>query len=124
MPAPAAGSEVTPPPVAEPPAAANAAPAEAEPAPPLPRGRFVDGTYQGRGSCIHGDIQAQVVVKNGRIVEATISSCETRYSCDWLDPILPQVAARQSAFVDSVSGATDSTDAFSAAVADALLKAQ
>ncbi len=99
-------------------------PAEIAPITPPPRGRFKDGTYQGRGSCIHGDIQAQVVVKNGRITEATISSCETRYSCDWLDPILPQVAARQSAFVDYVSGATDSTDAFSAAVTDALLKAQ
>ena len=100
------------------------APAEIAPITPPPRGRFKDGTYQGRGSCIHGDIQAQVVVKNGRITEATIRSCETRYSCDWLDPILPQVAARQSAFVDYVSGATDSTDAFSAAVTDALLKAQ
>jgi uncharacterized protein with FMN-binding domain len=104
--------------------AANAAPAEIAPITPPGLGRFKDGTYQGRGSCIHGDIQAQVVVKNGRIIEATISSCETRYSCDWLDPILPQVAARQSAFVDYVSGATDSTDAFSAAVTDALLKAQ
>ena len=108
----------------EPPPTANAAPAEIAPITPPPRGRFKDGTYQGRGSCIHGDIQAQVVVKNGRITEATISSCETRYSCDWLDPILPQVAARQSAFVDYVSGATDSTDAFSAAVTDALLKAE
>jgi uncharacterized protein with FMN-binding domain len=104
--------------------APSVAPTEIAPISPPERGRFKDGTYQGRGSCIHGDIQAEVVVKNGRIVEATISSCETRYSCDWLDPILPQVAARQSAFVDYVSGATDSTDAFSAAVTDALLKAQ
>lgn len=125
-----AGPTVTPapagptaPPVADPSQAENAASEIAAITPP-PRGRFKDGTYQGRGSCIHGDIQAQVVVKNGRITEATISSCETRYSCDWLDPILPQVAARQSAFVDYVSGATDSTDAFSAAVTDALLKAQ
>ena len=112
------------PPVAEPLQAENAGSAEASPITPPPRGRFKDGTYQGRGSCIHGDIQAEVVVKNGRITTATISSCETRYSCDWLDPILPQVVTRQSAFVDYVSGATDSTDAFSAAVTDALLKAQ
>jgi uncharacterized protein with FMN-binding domain len=118
VPAPSAA-----PPAADLPQAENA-PSEIAPITPPPRGRFRDGTYQGRGSCIHGDIQAQVVVKNGRITEATISSCETRYSCDWLDPILPQVAARQSAFVDYVSGATDSTDAFSAAVTDALLKAQ
>jgi len=130
-PVPAAESGVTSvpaaptaPPTAESQPTANAAPAEIAPITPPPRGLFKDGTYQGRGSCIHGDIQAQVVVKNGRITEATISSCETRYSCDWLDPILPQVAARQSAFVDYVSGATDSTDAFSAAVTDALLKAQ
>jgi len=112
------------PPVAEPPQAENAGSAETAPITPPPRGRFKDGTYQGRGSCIHGDIQAEIVVKNGRIATATISSCETRYSCDWLDPILPQVVTRQSAFVDYVSGATDSTDAFSAAVTDALLKAQ
>jgi uncharacterized protein with FMN-binding domain len=130
-PPPAAQPGVTPvpavpatPPTPEAQPTANAAPDEIAPITPPPPGRFKDGTYQGRGSCIHGDIQAQVVVKNGRIIEATISSCETRYSCDWLDPILPQVAARQSAFVDYVSGATDSTDAFSAAVTDALLKAQ
>ena len=114
----------SPPPVAEPSQAENAGSAETAPITPPPRGRFKDGTYQGRGSCIHGDIQAEVVVKHGRIATATISSCETRYSCDWLDPILPQVVTRQSAFVDYVSGATDSTDAFSAAVTDALLKAQ
>ena len=127
-PASAAMAQVVPvapaPPVAESPQAENAGSAETAPITPPPRGRFKDGTYQGRGSCIHGDIQAEVVVKNGRIVAATISSCETRYSCDWLDPILPQVVTRQSAFVDYVSGATDSTDAFSAAVTDALLKAE
>ncbi len=123
--APAAGPAIPLVPAAEPQSAANAAPPEVAPAaPPLPRGRFKDGTYLGWGSCRHGDIQAQVVVQGGRITQATISSCETRYSCDWLDPILPQVAVRQSAFVDSVSGATDSTDAFSAAVTDALSKAQ
>ena len=101
----------------EPPAAAPAAPNPI--APP-----WKDGTWEGWGSCRHGDIQAAVVIENGRIKSATIAQCLTRYSCDIIDELLPQVAKKQSPNVDNVSGATQSADAFYYAVYDALLKAK
>jgi uncharacterized protein with FMN-binding domain len=86
--------------------------------------QYRDGTYLGWGSCRHGDIQASVVIEGGRIASATIAQCLTRYSCSWIDKLPGQVVSRQSTSVDYVSGATQSTDAFSDAVAEALSKAK
>jgi uncharacterized protein with FMN-binding domain len=83
-----------------------------------------DGTYTGWGTSRHGDIQATVQVKDGKIVLATITECLTRYSCSWIAPLPPQVLTRQSADVDIVSGATESTNAFYYAVIQALNKAK
>lgn len=100
----------------------------AAPPPPVPAGPkkevLKDGTYLGWGNCRHGDIQAKVVVTDGRISSASINQCLTRYSCSWIDALPPQVVTRQSPNVDYVSGATQSTDAFYWAVVDALLKAK
>lgn len=83
-----------------------------------------DGKYSGWGSCRHGDIQALVEIKGGRIVSAVISSCRTVYSCDVISKVVPQVVTRQSADVDSVSGATQSADAYFWAVSSALTDAK
>ena len=83
-----------------------------------------DGMYHGWGTSRHGNIQAAVVIEGGRIASATIAQCLTRYSCDVIDKLPPQVALRQSPDVDTVSGATQSADAFYYAVADALSKAK
>jgi uncharacterized protein with FMN-binding domain len=108
-------------------------------APPPPTHKFVDvsaapaapanspwkdGTYYGWGYSPHGDIQAEVYIEDGRIVVASISDCRTRYSCNIIDRLLPQVARRQSHEVDYVSGATESSDAFYDAVKEALDKAK
>jgi uncharacterized protein with FMN-binding domain len=85
---------------------------------------YKDGTYTGWGTSRHGDIQAAVVIEGGRIVSATIAQCLTRYSCSWIAPLPPQVVTRQSAEVDYVSGATQSTNAFYYAVLEALAKAK
>ena len=106
------------------PAAADL-PQTSAPAPtPRPFAAYKDGTYLGWGSCRHGDIQASVTIAAGRITEAKVAQCWTRYSCNWIDPIVPQVVARQSPNVDYVSGATQSVDAFYWAVIDALSKAK
>lgn len=99
------------------PAAAPAPPAQAE-------AKWKDGTYLGWGTCRHGDIQAQVVIAGGRITSATIAQCLTRYSCDIIGRLPPQVLQRQSAEVDYVSGATQSANAFYYAVLEALGKAK
>jgi uncharacterized protein with FMN-binding domain len=64
------------------------------------------------------------VVEGGRIASATISQCYTRYSCSWIAALPPQVVSRQSANVDYVSGASQSTDAFYYAIIEALSKAK
>jgi uncharacterized protein with FMN-binding domain len=84
---------------------------------------YKDGTYLGLGSCRHGQIQASVVIQGGQIVSTTIAQCWTRYSCSWIADLPGQVISRQSPNVDYVSGATQSSDAFSDAVDEALHKA-
>jgi len=110
--APTAAVAVPQPVPASPPAAPAAAPI------------YKDGTYSGWGTSRHGDIQATVVIENGRIASASISQCETRYPCSWITALPPQVAQRQSPEVDYVSGATQSTNAFYYAVVEALGKAK
>lgn len=100
------------------------------PAPELPPASapakpvWKDGTYTGWGYSRHGNIEAAVVIEGGRIASASISQCQTRYSCDVIDKLIPQVAQRQSPEVDYVSGATQSADAFYGAVVEALSKAK
>lgn len=88
------------------------------------KAKFKDGVYLGWGSSRHGDIQAGIEIKNGRIISAFINECMTQYSCSWISMLPGQVIARQSPEVDFVSGATQSTNAFYYAVVDALKKAK
>jgi len=106
------------------PAAAPAPVAEAVAPPPAVAPKYKDGTYYGWGTSRHGDIQAAVVIEDGRIASATIAQCLTRYSCNVIATLPPQVAQRQSPEVDYVSGATQSTNAFYYAVVEALAKAK
>jgi uncharacterized protein with FMN-binding domain len=92
--------------------------------PPPAKSQYKDGTYYGWGTSRHGDIQAAVVVQDGRIASATIAQCLTRYSCSVIAKLPPQVAERQSPETDYVSGATQSTNAFYYAVVEALAKAK
>lgn len=88
-----------------------------------PSGNWRDGTYTGWGTSRHGDIKAQVVIKDGRIVESSIASCETRYPCDVISTIVHQPVERQNPDVDRVSRATESADAYYYGLVDALSQA-
>jgi uncharacterized protein with FMN-binding domain len=124
-PSAAAASTIVVPALPAPPVEAPAAapePPAAPVAPPKPI--YKDGTYLGWGTSRHGDIQAQVVIQDGRIKAATIAQCLTRYSCNVISNLPPQVAQRQSPETDYVSGATQSTNAFYYAVVEALSKAK
>lgn len=83
-----------------------------------------DGYYTGWGQSFHGDIEARVTIKEGRIVEAGIATCATRYPCYVIDNILNQPVVRQSPEVDRVSRATESTDAYYYGLVEALKKAE
>ncbi len=96
----------------------------AAPAADKPRAQLKDGIYTGWGTSRHGDIEASVEIKGGRIITASISQCLTRYSCSWIAALPGQIVARQRADVDLVSGATQSTNAFYDAIVEALAKAK
>jgi uncharacterized protein with FMN-binding domain len=82
--------------------------------------KWRDGTYTGLGDCPHGDIEVRVVIKDGRIVEAGIVTCDTRYPCYVIDPLIHQPVERQSPNVDYMSRATESSDAYYYALVAAL----
>ncbi len=82
-----------------------------------------DGIYSGWGTSRHGDIQVSVEIRGGRIAATSIAQCLTRYSCSWISDLPSQVVGNQNVRVDLVSGATQSSEAFRAAVADALRQA-
>jgi uncharacterized protein with FMN-binding domain len=115
QPAPAAPQAPAPVPAPAPPAAAPQVPAKAT---------YKDGTFYGWGTSRHGDIQAAVVIENGRITVARVERCLTRYSCSWIAPLPPRVLLKQGNTYDYVSGATESSDAFQDAVAEALSTAK
>lgn len=126
---PAKTVDVVPPVVATIPVAPTASP----PVPPVDssaktadtaRVQLKDGTFSAWGTSRHGDIEAAVEIKNGRIVSAFIVQCLTQYSCSWVSALPPQVVTRQSAEVDYVSGATQSSNAFYYAIVEALKKAK
>lgn len=126
-PAPAAPATTAPTPVPAAPAATpapatatalNAADSAARPT------AYKDGVYSGWGTSRHGDIQAYVEVKQGRIVSTFISECLTQYSCSWIAKLPPQVVERQSPEIDYVSGATQSSNALYYAVVNALKQAK
>jgi uncharacterized protein with FMN-binding domain len=104
--------------VAQPPDTASAPPSEKE------RSGFKDGIYSGWGTSRHGDIQASVEIKDGKIIRAYIAQCLTRYSCSWVSALPPEVVQRQSPEVDVVSGATESSNAFYYAIVEALKQAK
>ncbi len=98
--------------------------APATPAKKVESKQLKDGVYYGWGTSRHGDIQASVEIENGKIIGAYIAQCLTQYSCSWVSALPPEVVQRQSAEVDYVSGATQSSNAFYYAVMDALKKAR
>jgi len=117
------GVAIAPPETTAPPTVAAPPPPPPAPVPP-PASLYKDGSYTGWGTSRHGDIEATVVIENGKIASARISQCLTRYSCSVIARIIPQVAERQSPDVDYVSGATQSANAFYYAVVEALGKAK
>src|SRR5690348_7162144 len=84
---------------------------------------YKDGTYTGVGTIRHGDIQAQVVIQNGKIVSAQITQASTRYPVSRIASLAGEVLAQQSITIDLVSGATDSSQAYLGALANALAQA-
>jgi uncharacterized protein with FMN-binding domain len=82
-----------------------------------------DGTYKGTGWSRHGSVSVSVTVQGGRITAAPITGVTTRYSQNVIAGLPAKVVAAQGPRVNLVSGATDSSDAYVSAVAQALSQA-
>ena len=85
---------------------------------------YKDGTYTGSGTSKHGGVAVAVVIKNGVIVSSAITASNTRYPIARIAALPGEVVAAQSASIDFVSGATDSSMAFQTAVTSALASAK
>ncbi len=93
-------------------------------------GSYKDGSYTGSvDDAVWGNVQVKVVIQNGKItsVQFLQHPSDRNRSIEinnYADPILCNEAVQaQSANVDIVSGATDTSDAFIQSLTDALAQA-
>jgi uncharacterized protein with FMN-binding domain len=88
-----------------------------------PTATYKDGSYTGSGNSRHGGMQVKVVIKDGKITSANVTSCGTRYPCSDINPLISLAISKQSVPVNHVSGATDSSQAYRQALTSALKQA-
>ena len=90
------------------------------------KGQYKDGTYTGSGSGFGGTTNISVTISNGKITSIkTISNDDTQqYYNRAIGKITNSVISSQSGSVDTVSGATHSSDGIIEAVKNALSKAK
>lgn len=86
---------------------------------------FKDGTYEGSGTGIGGEIKVNVTIEDGKIANVeVVSNSETPgIGGEALPKYVEETIAKQSTDIDVVTGATVTLDGYKAAVADALSKA-
>lgn len=84
-----------------------------------------DGVYQGQAEGVQGDIVLEITVENGDIVDLEIlAEQETEHLAQpAYEELEEQLLAEQSADLDTVAGATYTSEAFMEAVEEAIAKA-
>lgn len=105
----------------------NSTPASA----PKPKGQYADGQYTGKvEDAFYGPIQVKAIIQNGKLTDVQFlqypnDRSNSRSINSQAAPILTQEAVRaQSAAVDIVSGATDTSEAFMRSLSNALSQAK
>lgn len=119
-------------PVSTPTPAATPAPVATTPTPPpQPKGLYVDGSYTGSvADAYYGNVQVQAIISGGKISDVQFLQYPNTHSTSvYINsqaiPYLKQEAIQaQSANVDIVSGATDTSMAFQQSLAAALAQAK
>jgi uncharacterized protein with FMN-binding domain len=98
---------------------------------PKPQGQYKNGSYTGSvQDAFYGNIQVQAVISGGRITDVIFlqfpnDNRTSQYINSQADPMLKQEAIQaQSAQINGVSGASASSQAFQASLADALSQAK
>ncbi len=93
--------------------------------------QYKDGTYTGDpGDALYGYIQVQAVIQGGKITDVVFlqypndRSTSVRINSQAMPYLKQEAIQAQSAQVDGVSGATDSSQAFIQSLGSALQKAR
>lgn len=84
---------------------------------------YKDGTYTGQGTSRRGGVSVSVTIQNGQITNVQITGVNTEYPVSDIASLLSQVVKQQTANVNTISGATYSSQAFKQAVQQALTRA-
>lgn len=87
---------------------------------------YKDGTYEGKGTGFGGEIKVQVKISEGQISSCEIMSAEkeTPEYLSSAEKLLDDVVTAQSAEVDTVSGATLSSNGILTGIQEALQQAE
>jgi uncharacterized protein with FMN-binding domain len=86
--------------------------------------KYQDGTYSGAGTNRFGTVEVEVTILKGKIAKVDITSSRTRYPQKYIDPLPDEVLAAQDYNIDTISGATRSSEDFINAVHEALTQAE
>ncbi len=89
---------------------------------PVTNGQFTDGVYSGSGTGFRGTTNVTVTVEGGVITDITVTSYQDddRFFNNAQYGVIADILAAQSVDVDTVSGATYSSNSIKEAVANAL----
>jgi len=97
----------------------------------IPKGQYTDGSYIGTSAdAYYGTVQVQAVISGGKIVNAVFlnypqdRSTSRQINSQAMPYLIQEAIAAQSANVDIVSGATDTSQAFQQSLASALSQAK
>jgi uncharacterized protein with FMN-binding domain len=85
---------------------------------------YADGTYRGQGTSRRGGVSVAVTVQGGAITNVQITGVNTEYPVSRIASLPAAVVKQQTANVNTISGATYSSQAFKQAVQQALTLAQ
>ena len=87
---------------------------------------YADGTYAGEAQGYGGTVAVELTVENGKITDLTITSAEKEDTAylDAASAVIDSILEQQSTDVDTVSGATFSSNGILHAAEDALRKAE
>lgn len=99
--------------------------------PPKPAGMYTDGTYRGDSVfAYYGDVQVGAVIQGGRLSDIEIydyprdRDTSVRINSQALPILISEAIQAQSAVIDAVSGASDTSPAFKQSLSSALAKAK
>lgn len=87
---------------------------------------YADGTYTGEAQGYGDTVAVELTVENGKITDLTITSAEKEDTAylDAASAVIDSILEQQSTDVDTVSGATFSSNGILHAAEDALRKAE